>query len=416
MIKKYGKMSEWDTSNVTSMHWLFRNLHKFPIKKLTDTGSEISLVRIKYYYGDYYKVNMPMNDTSSFDEDISKWDVSNVTNMGGMFQGATSFNGDLSKWDTSNVKIMSTMFQHATSFNGDINTKVVTREDNTSYTAWDVSKVTSMTQMFKEATSFSRDISKWDVSNVKNMSAMFWKAELFNGDINTKDVKLSTNYTAWDTSNVINMQGMFTKAKSFNQPLNKWDTSNVKDMGFMFTFAKSFNKNINTKLIPRKDNSGYYAWNVSNVKNMNRMFHGTLSTFRNGETKCLPEYYCYRKKNGKPNCKYEPTSDNTGYTWCYIQSKSLGFCTKETKKTNTGDRGYSGYGQWIKVPDNSICKDNSEPLLNWNINILEKEKKFFKKITIYYKESKSKGKDKDKLIYFVDKLKYIPLIKINITN
>merc|ERR1711970_576152 len=40
---------------------------------------------------------------SSFNGDLSKWDVSKVTDMSGMFYQASSFNGDLSKWDVSRV-------------------------------------------------------------------------------------------------------------------------------------------------------------------------------------------------------------------------------------------------------------------------------------------------------------------------
>ena len=39
---------------------------------------------------------------SKFNGDISKWDVSNVTNMGSMFFDS-EFNGDISKWDVSKV-------------------------------------------------------------------------------------------------------------------------------------------------------------------------------------------------------------------------------------------------------------------------------------------------------------------------
>jgi surface protein len=47
---------------------------------------------------------------STFNEDISNWDVSNVTNMSWMFYDAESFNQDINKWDVSNVKDMSFMF------------------------------------------------------------------------------------------------------------------------------------------------------------------------------------------------------------------------------------------------------------------------------------------------------------------
>ena len=51
-----------------------------------------------------------------FNSDVSKWDVSRVKNMQGMFLGATSFNGDLSKWDVTRVIDMRGMFMGATLF------------------------------------------------------------------------------------------------------------------------------------------------------------------------------------------------------------------------------------------------------------------------------------------------------------
>ena len=56
------------------------------------------------------------NGATSFNSDISKWDVSNVTTMDSMFNSATSFNGDISKWDVSKVIIMTSMFASAKSF------------------------------------------------------------------------------------------------------------------------------------------------------------------------------------------------------------------------------------------------------------------------------------------------------------
>ena len=55
-----------------------------------------------------------------FNEDISGWNTSSVTNMQGIFHGATSFNGDVSPWDISNVTNMVYMFWGATSFNQDL--------------------------------------------------------------------------------------------------------------------------------------------------------------------------------------------------------------------------------------------------------------------------------------------------------
>jgi len=51
-----------------------------------------------------------------FNEDISRWNVSNVVNMNDTFHSATSFNGDLSCWDVGQVKYMGGTFASATSF------------------------------------------------------------------------------------------------------------------------------------------------------------------------------------------------------------------------------------------------------------------------------------------------------------
>ena len=99
-----------------------------------------------------------LNLGSNFNQDISSWDVSNVTRMGEMFRGATSFNQDLSDWDVSNVTSMGGMFSGATAFNGDIS-------------AWDVSRVTDMSYIFFNAESFNQDIGGWDVSNVVDSSS-----------------------------------------------------------------------------------------------------------------------------------------------------------------------------------------------------------------------------------------------------
>ena len=110
-------------------------------------------------FGMFYKA-------SSFNNDISDWDVSTVSDMSSMFDAASSFNGDLSKWDVSSVTTMKEMFVHSQLFNGDIS-------------KWDVSSVTDMNSMFSNAKAFNCDLSKWDVSNVQNIDHMFYNAASF---------------------------------------------------------------------------------------------------------------------------------------------------------------------------------------------------------------------------------------------
>ena len=150
--------------------------------------------------------------------EISNWDTSKVTNMYGLFKGATSFNQPLNNWDVECVEDMSHMFSGATSFNQPLNN-------------WDVWRVTNMSFMFKQATSFNQPLN-WDVINVTNIHHMFWDANSFNQPLNN-----------WEMFEVCDMRFMFFWASSFNQPLNKWNAF-VKGahMSYMFSNATSFNQ------------------------------------------------------------------------------------------------------------------------------------------------------------------------------
>ncbi len=175
--------------------------------------------------------NMMYNATDSPDLD-------RVTDLSGMFQECTSFNGDISDWDVSSVMNMSFMFHNATSFNSDISD-------------WEVSSVTTMGAMFSGAKVFNQNLNRWDVSSVISMQRMFSSADSFNGDISDWDVRLVTN-----------MKYMFQFADSFNGDISDWDVSLVTDMAFMFHLAESFNGNIS-------------QWNVSSVTAMRSMFSGS---------------------------------------------------------------------------------------------------------------------------------------------
>ena len=96
------------------------------------------------------------------DIDISKWNVSNVTNMQYMFYQCKNFTGTgLENWDVSNVTDMSYMFCYCNNFTGK------------GLENWNVSKVTNMYAMFSRCENFNGDLSKWDVSSVGNMDFMF---------------------------------------------------------------------------------------------------------------------------------------------------------------------------------------------------------------------------------------------------
>ena len=194
---------------------------------------------------DLSQFNMNVTTANGFNQDISSWDVSNVTNMRGLFSGADLFNQDIGNWDVSNVTDMASIFSRAYQFNQDISN-------------WDVSNVVNMSGMFQEALSFNQDIGSWDISSVTDMSNMFRETTSFNQDIGN-----------WNVSNVTDMSGMFNSASAFNQDIGNWDVSNVTDMSVMFN---SYNAQVQSSF-----NQDIGNWDVSNVVNMNYMFVSAVS-------------------------------------------------------------------------------------------------------------------------------------------
>ena len=173
-----------------------------------------------------------------FNQNISDWNTSSVTNMGNMFYGTNAFNQPIGNWDTSKVTRMDYMFNKASVFDQNI-------------TFWNTSAVTNMANMFNEAKAFNQDIGNWDTSSVTNMGAMFRDAWLFNDYIGD-----------WNVSAVTNMFQMFHRAHNFNLSIANWNVSGVTNMGAMFWDNNSFNQDVSD-------------WNISSVTSMNKIFDGT---------------------------------------------------------------------------------------------------------------------------------------------
>ncbi|GFZ79650.1 hypothetical protein GCM10011531_06940 [Aquaticitalea lipolytica] len=217
-----------DLSNVINMNNTFVETTSF---NQSINNWDVSNVRFMNFTFSFSVYNQPLNN----------WNVSNVESMRGMFQFNDMFNQPLDMWDVSAVEDMSFMFNFTEAFNQNINN-------------WDVGNVTDMTSMFREANLFNSPINSWNVSNVTDMYNMFFHADVFNQPLNS-----------WDVVNVVDMERMFNNADQFNQPLNNWNVSNVMSMRQMFT-QTSLDQDLS-------------SWDVSNVNDMAFMFQGlTLST------------------------------------------------------------------------------------------------------------------------------------------
>jgi surface protein len=189
-LAPYGKIQDWDVSQVTNMSQAFQ--------------------------------------TTNFNGDLSSWDTSSVTNMSFMF-AETLFVGDITSWDVSSVQDFKYMFQDDTLFNQDIG-------------SWDVSSAIDMEYMFGGASGFqaggtqsptNTNLSSWDVSGVLNFSNMFIGANF-----------ISLGIGSWDVSSATNMAFMFFGQGSLNEDISSWDVSSVDNMNGMFSSASSFNQNL----------------------------------------------------------------------------------------------------------------------------------------------------------------------------
>ena len=263
------------------------------------------------------------------DPDISLWDMSNLTNMDGMFWGATNFNQNISSWNTSNVTIMQKAFYQCTNFNQNLS-------------SWNTGSVTNMYGMFEDCTNFNQNCATWNVAgitgnnsgNFATNSALvtrhlpFFGQSFTNGTFrfypltNTSTDPTSTNWQTnfaptytwitnrgiivangvitnmssmfagpdpsnkssfthadfqhWNTLGTTNMNGLFANTTQ-NHNVSNWNTSNVTNLQGMFANNSAFNTNIG-------------SWDTSSATDMSYMFLNASSFNQNLTGWCVTNF------------------------------------------------------------------------------------------------------------------------------
>eukprot|EP00949_MAST-11_sp_MAST-11-sp1_P003967 g3967.t1 len=152
-------VSKWDVSKVSIMKSMFISAHKFNSDVSKWDVSKVSTLQGTFAHA------------YQFNSDVSKWDVSKVftvrdSKYSFLPSAAVSspFNPD------TRASSLLAVFNNAYQFKSDVS-------------KWDVSKVSNMYLMFLSAHNFNSDVSKWDVSKVSTMHAMFGNAYQFNSNI-----------------------------------------------------------------------------------------------------------------------------------------------------------------------------------------------------------------------------------------
>ena len=180
-------ISEWDVSNVEDMSFMFAGCENFncdlsrwnvsKVKYMTRTFLKCT----KFTATDLHnwdirnveKINGMFCRCKSFDgKEVENWNIANgkLKSLARMFMGCENLNCNLSKWDVSNIEDMHGIFKRCPSFEGK------------GLENWDVSNVADAYEMFYECTNLQADLSNWNIQNINDMEDMFTNCKKLNCD------------------------------------------------------------------------------------------------------------------------------------------------------------------------------------------------------------------------------------------
>jgi surface protein len=170
---------------------------------------------------------------------LEKWDIGRITDLGVMFFGAYKFDQNIGSWDVSNNTNFN--FTFGCSATNPDPTGIFNNGGSPSIGNWNTARVTNMGSMFQNQLRFNQNIGSWDVSNVTTLSSMFSIAyatttpwQTMSGSFNNGG---SPSIGNWNTGRVTNMSIVFSGQYSFDQNIGNWDTSKVTTFANMFTVA-----------------------------------------------------------------------------------------------------------------------------------------------------------------------------------
>jgi surface protein len=248
-------VSTWDVSTVTDMKNMFELCTAFNNGANTNVNQITGRSGINGWdVSNATTAFYTFRGCTVFNRPLADWDTSSLTDAGGLFYGS-AFNQPIPDWDMSGVTRISNMF-NATPFNQDIGD-------------WDVSAATNANAMFADNVVFNQDLSKWDLRKCSICTNMFTRARAFNNGANTNvnPVTGRVGINGWSIGTDASVTGvsfatMFSHTSltmAFNRPLADWDMSKATTTSGMFRCCRSFNQDLS-------------AWNMGNVTNASEMF------------------------------------------------------------------------------------------------------------------------------------------------
>jgi len=178
-IKTWGCLRLGTTQG--SYFYLCGNLKLNEVTDVLDLTGTTSLAQT------FYRVPLPLGINR-----IGEWDVSQVQDFTGMFaqsSSTTSFNNDISGWNMSSATKLNSMFQYNKSFNQPIG--------NWERVGSTLANVTDMTNMFYTEWAFDQNIGNWNVSNVLSFAGFMTAKTISTGFAPYSPANLDALYIGW---------------------------------------------------------------------------------------------------------------------------------------------------------------------------------------------------------------------------
>ena len=284
------------------------------------------------------------NGCTSFNQDLSAWDMSDCTTLNGAFGGCGSLNQTFS-WDVGRVTNFNQCFASCSSLTGGLTTwnvgenvtgNITFREWMSGASSfvgdistdsvngyWDMSQVTDMYRFMPFSGASNPTVAGWDLSSCTNFTQAFRINNGFQGNgcdtwtlrsTGTPNIvfdsafsnctAFSPDLSSWDVNQVRDMGSMFSGCTVFNSNLDSWDVSGCNDFISMFSGDYVFNSGLGSGVAGNRMNGwnvnaggatslgGMFSdcqafnqeltsWNVSSIQNFGSMFQNTL-VFNNG--------------------------------------------------------------------------------------------------------------------------------------
>jgi serine/threonine protein kinase len=138
--EKFGHISEWDTSRITSTSQLFYNQAEFNEDISAWDMSLVADARLMFY------------QAKEFNQTLGNWDVGRLTTADWMFGHTTFAGAGLESWNTQSLVDARHMFYYSDYFEADLS-------------GWNTTSLIFGQHMFNHALSFNADLSGWDLSS-----------------------------------------------------------------------------------------------------------------------------------------------------------------------------------------------------------------------------------------------------------